>query len=419
MSRPPRVLIIVQNMPVPLDRRVWQECGALVSAGYGVSVICPRGEGQRAHQVVDSVHIHTYAPPPATHGAADYLLEFAYCWVRTFLLSLRVLRREGFDVVQACNPPDTYFPLGWLYRARGKRFVFDQHDLCPELYESRFASRGGILLRAVRLVERLTYRSADHVIVTNESYREIALRRGSLEPAGVTVVRSGPDPERMRRGEPDPAVRHGRSHLACWLGIMGPQDGVDLLLRSVRHLVHDLGRRDCHVALLGYGDCLEDLRRLATELDLNDWVTFTGRADADMVTRYLSTADVGLSPDPRNPLNEISTMNKTMEYMAFGLPVVAYDLKETRVSAGPAAVYVEPDDVEAYARAVAGLLDDPVRRAELGSAGRTRIERDLAWQTQAPAYVDVFDRVLGRTRTPLLSLHDRAADAPIPSEVLT
>lgn len=393
-SAPPRVLIIVQNMPVPLDRRVWQECQALVAAGYGVSVICPRGDGQQSHQVIDGVSIHTYAPPPGTHGALSYLLEFAYCWLRTLALSVRVRIRDGFDVVQACNPPDTYFALALLYRPLGTRFVYDQHDLCPEVYTSRFGCDGGWWHRGLLLLERATYRSAHHVIVTNESYRSTALTRGGLDPSAVTVVRSGPDPTRMVRTEPHPELREGRRHLCCWLGIMGPQDGVDLLLVSIRKLVLEQGRDDCQFALLGYGDCLEDLRRMSAQLQIAPWVTFTGRADASTIAAYLSTADIGLSADPLSPLNDVSTMNKTMEYMAFELPVVAYDLRETRVSAERAAVYVAPNDPLAYAKAISDLLDSPAQREEMGAIGRARIERHLAWQRQVPGYVAAFQRVL-------------------------
>jgi glycosyltransferase involved in cell wall biosynthesis len=391
----PAVLVIVQNMSVPLDRRVWQECHALLDAGYAVSVICPRGPGQRAHQVVEGVKIHTYRPAPGTTGTLSYLVEFAYCWLRTALLSFRVWRRDGFDVIQACNPPDTYFLLARLYQALGVRFVFDQHDLCPEVYSSRFARSGGLALRALLALERATYRTADHVLSTNESYRAIAMRRGGVAPSDVTVVRSGPDPEQMRPGQPVPELRAGREHLCCWLGIMGPQDGVDLLLRSIATLVHDHGREDCSFALLGYGDCLDDLRRLTTDLGLDPWVTFTGPADPQMIADYLSTADIGLSSDPSSPLNDVSTMNKTMEYMAYGLPVVAYDLKETRVSAEDAAVYVEPNEPASYAKAISDLLDSPGERTRLGRIGRARVEGPLSWQRQVPGYVGAFDRVLG------------------------
>ncbi len=389
-----RVLIIVQNLPVPLDRRVWLECQSLVAAGYGVSVICPRTEGGPPYQELEGVRIHSYPPPPPTHGILSFFWEFVICWIRSVVLAVKVAVRDGFDAIQACNPPDTYFALALPFKLLGKRFVFDQHDLCPEIYLSRFG-KSGVLRAGLRALEWCTYAAADHVIVTNESYRRVALERGCRPMGSVTVVRTGPDPDMLRRRAPVPELKQGKQHLCCYLGVMGPQDGVDLLLRSLHVLVHEQGRRDCHTALLGFGDSLENLRRLATELHLDEWVTFTGRADDAMIARYLSTADIGLSPDPKNPLNDVSTMNKTMEYMAFELPVVAYDLTETRVSSQDAALYVAPNDFTAYARAVSTLLDDSQRRTAMGRIGRERVERYLAWHHQAVAYLGVYERLLG------------------------
>jgi glycosyltransferase involved in cell wall biosynthesis len=389
------VVIVVQNMSVPLDRRVWQECLALRDAGHHVSVVCPREVGQSRTQVVDGVAIHTYAPPPVATGPLGYLVEFAYCWLATLVLTMGLQLRRGIEVLQACNPPDTYWLLARIHRPFGTSFVYDQHDLCPEVYESRFGASGGTLHSILELLERATYSTADHVFVTNESYRDVALGRGHLPTESVTVVRSAPDPLRMVPVPPQAELRSGRDHLCCWLGIMGPQDGVDLLLRSIDVVVHDLGRDDVHFAILGYGDCLQELRALATELHLDPWVTFPGRVEGPQIAAYLSTADVGLSADPLSPLNDVSTMNKTLEYMAYGLPIVAYDLKETRVSAGPAAVYVTPNEIDAYAKAVVDLLDDPLERARMGAAGRARIEETFSWQRQVPGYLEVFDRLEG------------------------
>jgi glycosyltransferase involved in cell wall biosynthesis len=390
----PRALIIVQNLSVPLDRRVWQECKALVAEGYGVSVICPKGPGEDSYEELEGVRIHRYLPPPAAKGLAGYAGEFIYCWLRTAALSVKVLRRDGFDVIQACNPPDTYWALALAYKAFGKPFVFDQHDLNPEVYASRFGKAEGALYKGLLALERATYAVADKVISTNESYREVALRRGKRSSDDVTVVRSGPDARTMVRGEPVPELRKGRKHLLAYLGIMGPQDGVDGVLHATRRLI-DRGRDDVHVALLGFGDCLEDLKALSTELRLDDHVTFTGRVGPTEIRDYLSTASVGLSPDPLSPLNDVSTMNKTLEYMAFELPVVAFDLKETHVSAGDAAVYVPDGDLDGYASAIAELLDDEERRRDMGLRGRKRIEDEFAWQHQAPRYVEVFRQLVG------------------------
>jgi glycosyltransferase involved in cell wall biosynthesis len=394
----PHVLIIVQNLPVPLDRRVWLECQALVVAGYRVSVVCPKGPGDPDYAEIDGVRIFKYPPAPRAHGLLGYALEFGYCWLRTNLIVRRVWRRNRFDAIQACNPPDTYWALARRYRRRGVRFVYDQHDLNPEVFRSRFGEPSGLVsrlqYRALLWLERRTYATAEQVIATNESYRAVAIGRGGKRPEDVTVVRSGPDTSVMRPVDGDPALRRGRAHLAAWLGVMGPQDGVDIVLQALSVLVHQMGRQDLQVALLGFGDCQEELVALTAALGLTEYVTFTGRADPRMVTEYLSAADVGLSPDPLNPLNDVSTMNKTMEYMAFALPVVAFDLTETRVSGGDAAVYVEPNDVERYAKAIADLLDDPDRRVEMAVAARARAETELDWAPSRRRYVGVYDRML-------------------------
>jgi glycosyltransferase involved in cell wall biosynthesis len=393
-----RVLIVVQNLPVPLDRRVWLEARALVDAGYGVSVICPSADGRSGSFELEGVRVHTYRPPAERESTLGFAYEFAYCWLRSAALAVRVLRHEGFDALQACNPPDTYFLLGALARATGRAFVFDHHDLSPELYESRFERPSPVLARALRLLERATFRTADHVIATNGSYRDIALGRGKRAPESVTVVRSGPDLDRLRRRRPDPGLKHGRPFLCAYLGVMGPQDGLDLLVAALDVIVNEMGRTDCHFALLGFGPALAWVQREVRSRGLEPWVTVTGRAGDETIERYLSTADVGLAPDPKNAFNDRCTMNKVVEYMAFGLPVVSFDLAESRVSAGPAADYVAGNDPVAFAKSVVALLDDPERRARMAEAGRRRVEESLCWPRQAPAYVAVYDKLLGRAR---------------------
>ena len=415
------MLIIVQNLPVAVDRRVWLECQALVHAGYGVTVICPRGPHEPRHRVQDGVVIRSYKPAPAASGVLGYAYEFLYCWLRTAALSLLALTREGFDSIQACNPPDTFWALALPYKLLGKTFVYDQHDLCPEVFRARFGRNGGKIVRALLWLERCTYRTADRVISTNGSYRDVALDRGHVDPDRVAVVRSGPDPDLMKRTDAHAELRLGREHLCCYLGVMGPQDGVDTLVRSIDHFVHGFGRTDTTFALLGFGDCVPALKRQVRELGLDDYVVFTGRADIAMIERYLSTADIGLSSDPLNPLNDVSTMNKTLEYMAYSLPVVAYDLVETRVSAGGAAVYVTPGDEKGYAHELIELLDDPERRAELGANGRLRIERSLSWRYSEAVYVQVYDELLGVAPAPVPAdvTHDRVIwlDAPTQRDV--
>jgi len=400
-ERRPRVLIIVQNLPLPFDRRVWLECKALRDAGYDVHGVCPKAPGDPTHAVLDGVTLHKYRPPPAGTGAISYAVEYAWSLLMTFWLTARAFAGGRFDVIQACNPPDIFWIVARVFRVTGCRFVYDQHDLCPELLASRFAEPRPLLAKALVWLERCTYRTADRVISTNESYARVAMTRGRRHPADVTVVRTGPDAEKLRRGSAYPERRRGRRHLAAYIGVMGPQDGVDYVLRAADVIVHELGRTDISFTLMGKGDCFDELIALRDQLGLSDDVEFTGRVPDDVVHEVLSTADVGLSPDPKNPLNDVSTMNKTMEYMAFEVPVVAFDLRETRVSAGAAAVYAEPNRVDEYARAIVELLDDEPRRKAMGALGRSRIENELAWPHQAPNYVGVYDQLLGISRSEL------------------
>ncbi|MFC9560124.1 glycosyltransferase family 4 protein [Agromyces sp. NPDC056965] len=395
---PPHVLIIVQNLPVPLDRRVWLECQALIARGYRVSVICPKGPGDPARQRLAGVEIYKYAPAPEADGLAGFAWEFAYSWVRTAWLSLRVRRNRRFDIIQACNPPDTYWLLALLWRPFGVRFVFDHHDLNPELFLSRFgAPRGGLKrleYRVLRWLERRTFRAADRVISTNDSYKAIAVERGRRRPADVTVVRSGPDTRQMRPIYPDAPRPHDGINLV-YLGIMGPQDGVDQVLLLVDELVHRRGRANVTATLLGFGDCLAQLKAQAVSLGLDGHVTFTGRVDRVAIAEYLSRADIGICPDLKTPLNDLSTMNKTMEYMSYGLPAVSFDLRETRVSGADTVLYVASGDLGALADVVEELIDDPDRRAELGAQARARVAAVLDWRPQAAAYVSVYDGLTG------------------------
>ena len=392
----PRVLIIVQNLPVPFDRRVWLECQALVAVGYQVSVVCPKGKCDPSHEVIDTVELYKYRPYAPGGSKASFIAEYAYSFLATAWLTLKSRRKGRFAVMQACNPPDIFWPIGLVLRwLDGTKFVFDHHDLCPELFQSRFPDGPKLPYRGLRALERRTHRTADHVIATNDSYRDIAINRSGKAPEDVTVVRTGPNPEKLQRGAPDPELCRGRPYLAAYIGVMGPQDGVDIVVRAADIVVHEMGRGDIAFTLIGSGDCFDELVALRDELKLAGHVEFTGRVPDELVKRILSTADVGLSPDPKNPLNDVSTMNKTMEYMAFELPVVAFDLRETRVSAGDAAVYAKPNDVHEYARAIVALIDDENRRAELGKLGRVRVEEELAWSHQERAYVGVYERMSG------------------------
>jgi glycosyltransferase involved in cell wall biosynthesis len=394
-----RILIIVQNLPVPFDRRVWLECKALKVAGYDVTVICPKGKEDHGHQVLDGVTLLKYRPYAPGGGGLGFVLEYAYSFLATLSLVLRARRQGKFAVLQACNPPDIFWPIArWLRRRDGTRFVFDHHDLCPELYDSRFPNGSAVPKRGLLALEKATFRTADHVVSTNASYAEIAMRRGGKALTDVTVVRTGPDEERLKRTAVIPALRRGRKHLVAYIGVMGPQDGVDFAVRAAAHVVHVLGREDVAFTFMGSGDSYDQIVALRDELRLEDYLELPGRVPDKTVADVLSTAALGLSPDPKNPLNDVSTMNKTLEYMAFELPVVAFDLKETRVSAGDAATYVQSGDVAGYARAIVKLLEDDDERAIMGKAGRIRIEQELGWSYQRDAYIAVYDSLVGRHR---------------------
>ena len=397
--RKARILIIVQNLPVPFDRRVWLECQALTSAGYQVSVVCPKGRDEPSYEVIDSVRLYRYRPYAPGDSKVSFIAEYVYSFLATAWGMLRARRSGRFAVIQACNPPDIFWPLALAFRGLdGARFVFDHHDLCPELYQSRFPSGPKLPYKGLLALERRTHRAANHVIATNDSYREIAMTRGGKRADEVTVVRTGPDLRRLRPGEPDPELRRGHRYLVAYIGVMGPQDGVDIVVRAADIVVSKLGRDDIAFTLIGSGDCFDDLVALRDQLGLAGHVEFTGRAPDEQVMRIMSTADAGLSPDPKNPLNDVSTMNKTMEYMVFGLPVVAFDLRETRVSAGDAAVYVQPNDEQQYAEAIVALLDDEPRRELMGKLARERVEQELAWDHQESTYLGVYKRVLGQAR---------------------
>lgn len=390
---PGRALIIVENLSVPFDRRVWQECLALREAGHDVSVICPQGSSQdrEPYAVINGVEIHRYPLTAATGGSSGYLREYPMALWRSW----RIARRLGhFDVVHICNPPDLLFLVALPLKLRGARVIFDQHDLVPELYLSRFGGKKDLLYHGVVALERLTYRVADVVIATNGSYRRAALERGRKAPEQVFVVRSAPDLSRFKDGVPDPALKKGKKHLLCYLGVMGPQDGVDYALHALAAL-RDIRPDDWHAAFVGSGDCFEEMRELSSRLGLDAHVTFTGRIPDEELLSYLATADVALSPDPSNPLNDVSTMNKVMEYMAVGLPIVSFDLREARVSAGGAARYVEADDTNAFAAAASALLNHPEERRLRGRIGQERVAGALSWDESKKHLLASYAAALG------------------------
>jgi glycosyltransferase involved in cell wall biosynthesis len=389
-----KALILVENLSVPFDRRVWQESTTLRDAGWEVHVICPQGTKRdtEAEAVIDGVHIHRYPLKAATGGPAGYLQEYGSALWHT----LRLARKIGpVDVVHACNPPDLLYLVAKLLKRQGAKFVFDQHDLCPELYLSRFDRGQDLLYRGVCALERATYRAADVVISTNESYRQVARIRGGKRPDDVFVVRSAPVVERFHEVPVEPELKQGKPYLLAYLGVMGPQDGVDYALRALAKLRDEVGRTDWHAVFVGSGDAFEDMVALSAKLGLANQVEFTGRISDEDLVRYLSAADVCLSPDPLNPLNDVSTMNKVMEYMAMSKPIVSFELREARVSAGDAAVYAPANDESAFAKLVSQLLDDPEERVRMGKLGQARVAGPLSWENSAKALLAAYEHALG------------------------
>lgn len=404
-----RVLVLVENLSVPFDRRVWQESRALTEAGYDAVVVCPTGRtvDTETDVTIEGVRILRYPLQPAVGGPAGYVREYGGALLRSLRIALRVRREGPIHVVHACNPPDLLFLVALPLKLLGARFVFDHHDLVPELFDSRFRM-GGIAGRALRrltvLLERLTFAAADAVISTNESYRRVAIERGKVAADRVEVVRSAPDLTRFVPRPPDPSLSRGKPFLAAYIGVMGPQDGVDFALRALAHYRFTLGRDDLHSIFMGHGDAFDEMVELSKQLGLSDCVEFTGRVPDEFVQRCLSTADVCLSPDPLNPLNDASTMNKVVEYMAMSRPIVSFDLTEARFSAGDAAVYAPPNDEPAFGDLIGDLLDDPARRERMGAFGRARLDESLSWDISKRTLVAFYDRI---TRPPARDRHGR------------
>jgi len=394
-----RILIVVENLPVPFDRRVWAEATTLASAGYTVSVICPKGRGFEAdYEFLEGVHVHRHPLPVEGHGALGYLREYGSALWHELRLAFRVRRARGIDILHGCNPPDLIFLVAWALRPFGVRYLFDHHDICPELYETKFGRRG-LLWRLMVLVERLTFRTAIVSIATNESYAEIARTRGGMAPEDVFVVRSGPKIEKLELRPPNPALKKGASYLVGYVGVIGQQEGLDLLVDAAEHLVRRIGREDVHFGIVGGGPALAEVRAEVALRGLDRFFTFTGRAPDDLLLDMLNTADVCVNPDRATPMNELSTMNKIMEYMTLKKPMVQFDLKEGRASAGEASIYAAKNDPVDFAEKIAQLLDDPGARARMGEIGRARIEGGLSWAHSAPvllaAYQRAFDKIAG------------------------
>ena len=390
-----KVLMLVENNAYPFDVRVRREAHALRDAGYGVSVISPRSSGQPFSESIEGVQVYRFPAPRGGDGLVGYAFEFGYATLAILVLTAWVALSKGVDVIHAANPPDTLFVIGAIFKLFGKKFVFDHHDLAPETYLSRFQRpRPNVVSRVLQVLERCSFAMADIVISTNESYKQLALKRGSKHPDQVFIVRNGPP----LSFQPVPAslqLARRASHLIGYIGTMGPQDGVDYWLRAIREMVFTLGRRDFLAVIIGSGDAAPSLHALAKELGIEPNVWFTGRVPDLEARTYLSTVTVCVHPDPSSPLNDISTMNKMMEYMALGKPTVAFDLLETRFSAREAALYVRGNDELEFARQVSWLLDRPTECERMGAIGRLRVANSLAWEYSVPELLRAYRDGLG------------------------
>lgn len=397
-KRSRRVLIIVENLPSPFDRRVWQEATTLHQNGYEVSIICPTGKGfEKKYEVIDGIHIYRHNLPFEAEGALGYAIEYATALFWEFVLAWRVLLTRGFDVIHACNPPDNIFLVGGFFKLLGKKFLFDHHDINPELYEAKFGRRD-FFYKMMLAWERWTFRTADVSIATNESYKRIAVERGGMNLDKVFVVRSGPKLDRLKILPPVESLKQGRRYLVGYVGVMGAQEGIDYLLRSIRYVIKDMGREDIHFGLVGGGTSLEQMKAYADELGVGDYVTFAGRVPDQDLLEMLNTADVCVNPDVANEMNDKSTMNKIMEYMALGKPIVQFDLTEGRFSAQDASVYANKNDIEDFAKKIIELIDDPERRRRMGEYGKRRVETELEWKYEAPKLLAAYECLFAAKR---------------------
>jgi glycosyltransferase involved in cell wall biosynthesis len=397
-SRRSDVLFLVENMSVPADTRVWSECLTLKEAGLDVAVICPRGRSRdrERFEIRDGVAIHRFPIVSAGGGPLGHLFEYSLAFWHTWRLARQLSRKRSFAVVHAANPPDFLLLAVWSLKSRGTRFVFDQHDLVPELYLSRFGDRLRVLYRLTQALERLSFALADLVISPNDSYREVALTRGRKDADDVVVVRNGPDPTVFRPLPPHTALKRGKPYLLAYVGTMNAQDGLDHAIRALSVLKRS--RDDWHAILVGDGDAAANARQLTQDLQLSDFVDFTSALPRTRVVQVLATADVCLSPEPPSLLNNVSTFIKIAEYMSMECPVVAYDLRESRFTAGQAAVYACVNDVESFASRIDELLDDPERRAAMGRFGRARVISELSWEHSKPALLAAYERLLSNLR---------------------
>lgn len=402
-GRSKRILIIVENLPVPFDRRVWAEATTLAEAGYEVSVISPAlKDYEKPYEVHDGVHVYRHPIHQAGAGMLGYFREYAGALFWQLRLAFRIWRKRGIDVIHACNPPDLIFLVALFFKLFGVKFLFDHHDLSPELFETKF-NRRGLFWRFLLWAERLTFALADVSIATNESYKKIAVSRGGMRPEDVFVVRSGPRLDRLQIRPPREELKNGADILVGYVGVIGEQEGLDLLIEAAEILVKRYAPTRIHFAIVGSGPALASVKDLACERGLSDFFTFTGRASDDLFLDVLNSADLCVNCDRFSVMNDLSTMNKILEYMALAKPIVQFDLHEGRQSAGPASLYARPDDPEDFAAKIAHLIEHPDDRARMGALGRKRIEEKFAWPHSAPVLLAAYRRVFDKSASPAIA----------------
>jgi glycosyltransferase involved in cell wall biosynthesis len=408
-----KILMLVENY-FPQDTRVTNEATLLAEAGYQVSVVALRTRGQARYEVLNGVEVYRlptlelFKKTPFANvnrmnlllvklkSFLGYVVEYCYFTTACLIVSTYVFVKRGFDVMHAHNPPDTLFLVALPFKLLGKKFVFDQHDLCPELYRSRYGAAEGFATRLLKIFEWFSLKLADVTIATNESYKRIQIERANKNPRDIFVVRNGPNRMRMTLAAPSARLRGMNKCILCYIGSLNPQDGVDHLLRSLRHLLYELKRSDFHCVIMGTGDSLQDLRNLADKLQLNGCVELPGFVSDEDLQANLAAADICLDPDPSSPLNDVSTWIKVMEYMAYGKPIVAFDLKETRFSAGDAAIYVRPNEETQFAKTVAHLMGQPELRRKMGAYGRRRVDEELQWNKVGRNLLSAYEMLLAK-----------------------
>jgi glycosyltransferase involved in cell wall biosynthesis len=391
-----KILIIVENLPVPFDGRVWKEATSLRKEGYEVTVLCPKGKGfERGYELLEGVHIYRHPMPAEANSPFGYMWEYGWALFWEFLYSWWIYLRRGFHVIQGCNPPDDIFLVALPFKIFGVKYIFDHHDVNPELYYSKY-EREDFFYKMQIWLEKLTFRFSDVVMSTNNSYKEIAVNRGGLAPEDVFVVRNGPDLETFKAVAPKAELKYGKPYLVGYVGTMSIQEGLDILLDVALH-IKNMGRRDVHFTCVGGGPGLSGLRQMVKDKNLEDMVNFTGRVPEQQLLDVLSTADVCVNPDRPCEMNDISTMIKIMEYMALGKPIVQFDLKEGRFSAGEASLYSDNKDlVNDFAAKILWLLERPEERKKMGEFGLARVQKELAWEYSVKNLLAAYQRVFTR-----------------------